>query len=182
MQHYWQSLAEWEPQGRFNILPEDNVPPGVTEGHTRRDFLKAAGFAAAGAALAGCSRAPVEKAVPYVVQPEETVAGRAQYYASVCGACSAGCGILVKVLDGRPIKLEGNPDHPVSGGALCAIGQASLLGLYDSLRLTQPLAKGAPANWKEVDGELIAEFEKIRKEKRPLRYLSGTVLSPTKRW
>jgi molybdopterin-containing oxidoreductase family iron-sulfur binding subunit len=87
IEHYWQSLGEWEPKGSFNILPEDSGASEVHEGQTRRDFLKTAGFALAGAAVAGCSRAPVEKAVPYVVQPEETVAGRPQYYASVCGAC-----------------------------------------------------------------------------------------------
>jgi molybdopterin-containing oxidoreductase family iron-sulfur binding subunit len=162
-------------------LSEDHAHE-LFEGYSRRDFLRAAGFTVAGAALAGCSRTPVEKAVPYIVQPEETVAGRAQYYASACTACSSGCGILVKVRDGRPIKLEGNPDHPISGGGLCATGQASLLGLYDSLRLTKPLAKATPVEWKDVDDPLKKEFERIRAQKLPLRYLSGTVSSPTKRW
>ncbi|MBI2150118.1 MAG: 4Fe-4S dicluster domain-containing protein [Acidobacteria bacterium] len=185
-QRYWQSLEDWAPAGEFRVFADshghDRGEPPSFEGHTRRDFLRIAGFTVAGSALAGCSRAPIEKAMPYIVQPEETVAGRAQYYASACAACSAGCGVLIKVRDGRPIKLEGNPDHPISGGALCAAGQASLLGLYDSLRLTQPLARGAPAGWEEVDRALQSEFDRIREQKLPLRYLSGAVSSPAKRW
>src|SRR5262249_18361535 len=69
-----------------------------------------------------------------------------------------------------------------SRGALCATGQASILGLYDSLRLTQPLLKGQRKSWSEIDNLLRGEFERIRQEKLPLRYLSGTILSPTKRW
>ena len=106
---------------------------------SRRDFLKLAGFAFAGAALAGCQRAPVQYAVPYLNPPDELLPGRSYAYASTCGGCSAGCGVLVKNRDGRPIKLEGNPEHPLSRGGLCAAGQATLLGLYDQQRLAQPL-------------------------------------------
>src|SRR5262245_30102386 len=106
---YWRSLEELEgPAAQDSEVPDTSV--------SRRDFLKIAGFAFGGATLAGCSRAPLEKAMPYVTQPEGLVAGRAQYYASTCGGCTAGCGLLVKVRDGRPIKLEGNPDQAISRG------------------------------------------------------------------
>jgi molybdopterin-containing oxidoreductase family iron-sulfur binding subunit len=166
---YWRSLEELEGSSELGDEFGDTGP-------SRRGFLKAAGFAFAGAALTGCSRAPVEKAMPYLAQPEGLVAGRAQYYASTCAACSAGCGLLVKVRDGRPIKLEGNPDQAISQGATCAVGQASILGLYDSLRLRHPLAGGKPSTWPEVDAA-------IRSRLRPdttVRYLSGTIVSPTK--
>ena len=71
---------------------------------SRRTFLKLAGFAFAGA-VAGCQRAPVQNAVAPLVQSEEVVPGRSLNYASTCGSCNAGCGILVKTRDGRPIKL-----------------------------------------------------------------------------
>src|SRR6516164_9113196 len=132
--------------GEFGPMP-DYGPTGPS----RRDLLRLAGFALAGASLAGCQRAPVRYAVPFLVQPEEIVAGRASYYASVCGGCSAGCGLLVKTRDGRPLKLEGNPTHPLSRGGLCAVGQASLLGLYDSQRLQQPQQKSNPVAWSDVD-------------------------------
>src|SRR6516162_9840321 len=81
----------------------------------RRTFLKLAGFALAGAAAGGCRRAPVQHAVPFLVQPEQVVPGRSLWYASTCGGCTACCGVLVKARDGRPIKREGNPSHPLSG-------------------------------------------------------------------
>src|ERR1041385_705584 len=152
-QEYWRSLEEREhPLDGGVEFPESPLRQ-IESDHSRRGFLKAAGFAFAGAALTGCARAPVEKAMPYVMQPEDMVAGRPQYYASTCGGCTAGCGLLVKVRDGRPIKLEGNPDQAISRGATCAVGQASILGLYDSLRLKQPLAGGKPSSWAEVDRE-----------------------------
>src|SRR5262249_18286266 len=120
---YWRSLDQLEG-------PPEPSDEFADTGPSRRGFLKAAGFAFAGAALTGCSRAPVEKAMPYLAQPDPLAAGRAEFYSSTCGGCSAGCGLLVKVRDGRPIKLEGNPEQAISRGATCAVGQASILGLY----------------------------------------------------
>jgi molybdopterin-containing oxidoreductase family iron-sulfur binding subunit len=108
---YWRSLEELQHRADGGVEFTDSPLRQIEPDHTRRGFLKAAGFAFAGAALTGCSRAPVEKAMPYLIQPEDLVAGRAQYYASTCAACAAGCGLLVKVRDGRPIKLEGNPEQ-----------------------------------------------------------------------
>jgi molybdopterin-containing oxidoreductase family iron-sulfur binding subunit len=153
----------------------------TTNGFSRRDFLIAAGFTFAGAFLSGCQRAPVEEAIPNLEQSEEIVSARPRYYASTCGACSAGCGMLVKTRDGRPIKLGGDPDHPLSKGGLCAAGQASLLGLYDSLRLQQPLKLGKVATWAEIDRGIGAELETIRSQHGAVRILAGTISSPTTR-
>jgi len=181
---YWRSLAERENPSELARAAEtefsENPLQQIELGSSRRGFLKAAGFAFAGAALTGCSRAPVEKAMPYLVQPENMVAGRAQYYASTCGACPVGCGLLAKARDGRPIKLEGNPDQAISRGATCAVGQASILGLYDSLRLRQPLSGGRVSAWPEVDREIVARLGEARRSGAAVRYLSGTVNSPTK--
>ncbi len=183
---YWRSLAERENPAEFARAAEEEFPQNpleqieVSGGWDRRGFLKAAGFGFAASALAGCSRAPVEKALPYLNQPEYRVAGRATYYASTCGACPAGCGLLAKVIDGRPIKLEGNPEQAISRGATCAAGQASLLGLYDGLRLKQPLAAGRASTWAEVDAAILASLEKIRRSGGAVRYLSETITSPTK--
>ncbi|MGE5191009.1 MAG: 4Fe-4S dicluster domain-containing protein [Deltaproteobacteria bacterium] len=146
---------------------------------SRRDFLKMAGFAFAGVTLSGCERAPVQQALAPVVQPEGTVPGRVYEYATTCGGCSAGCGVLARVRDGRPIKLEGNPQHPLSHGGLCAAGQASLLGLYDQQRLRRPLRTGQPADWHSVDGAIRTRLEEIRKEGGAVRFLTGCVTSPT---
>jgi molybdopterin-containing oxidoreductase family iron-sulfur binding subunit len=151
---------------------------GVVGQVSRRGFLKAAGFATA-AALTSCTRAPVEKAIPYLNQPEGVVPGRASWYGSTCAGCSAGCGIQAKWRDGRPIKLEGNPDHPVSRGGLCAAGQAAILDLYDSARLKGPLLDGKPASWEDADRAITARLESIRQRGGAVRFVSGTVTSPT---
>ena len=90
-----------------NPLP--HAPPAIG----RRGFLKAAGFGLGGLAT-GCTPAPVNHAIPSLLKPEEVTPGRALRYASTCGGCEAGCGMLVKVRDGRPVKLEGNPAAPAS--------------------------------------------------------------------
>ena len=174
---YWKALEERDERETAVSAADEFQPPPVQLG--RRDFLKAAGFTAALAAGTGCARAPVQKALPLLNQPETIVPGRPLYYASTCGGCSAGCGTLVKVRDGRPIKLEGNPQHPLSRGGLCAVGQASILGLYDSHRLRRPLRRGAESDWKTVDGEIAAKLAEIAGRGGAVRFLSGTVTSPT---
>ena len=119
-----------------------------TQGVDRRQFLKVLGVAGGGAvALTGCSTARVEKLVPYLVQSEDQVPGIPTWYASTCAECSSGCGLHVKTREGRPIKLEGNPDHPVNAGTLCSRGQAGLQALYNPDRLTGPMARNAAGGW-----------------------------------
>ena len=178
---YWRSLEErdanFDPLAaagdEFREAPETD---GSELG--RRGFLKAAGFAF-GVALSGCQRMPEHEAIPYLVQPAEITPGRAYDYASTCGACPSGCGILAKVRDGRPIKLEGNPEHPLSQGGLCAAGQASILGLYDQLRLRQPLREGKPTTWPEADKEIMSRLDKLRQTDGAVRFLTSTIISPT---
>src|SRR6185295_11636462 len=151
---YWMSLVERESPEEVN-----GDPDFVT---SRRSFLKAAGFSFAGAVASSCSRAPASTALPYVAHPEGLVPGRPVLYASTCGGCEAGCGILVTTRDGRPLKIEGNPDHPFSGGSTCAVGQASLLGLYDSERLAYPTKAGQRAMWADVDMEIAAALAQVK--------------------
>ena len=148
---------------------------------SRRTFLRAAGFTFASAMFTGCQATPIRHAIPYLVQPEDIVPGRSVYYAGMCGGCTAGCGVLVKNRDGRPIKIEGYRDHALSQGGVCAVGQAHLLGLYDSLRFSSAQRDGQPVNWTDVDAEITAQLAKIRGEGGAVRYLSGTVNGPTAR-
>lgn len=180
---YWKSFEERDASADFaersaqeftEELPRTAVQWG------RRDFLKVAGFTTALAAASGCNRAPVQKAIPLLVQGEENVPGTWLQYATTCAGCSAGCGVLATVRDGRPIKLEGNPEHPLSRGGLCAVGQASILGLYDSHRLESPVRGGKQANWDEVDAELRLALEKVRTGHGAVRFLTGTVAGPTR--
>jgi molybdopterin-containing oxidoreductase family iron-sulfur binding subunit len=133
----------------------------------RRDFLKLVGIGVAGAA-AGCAKPPAEKLIPYLVAPDDILPGVPYFYASTCRECPAGCGLIVRTREGRAIKLEGNPAHPINQGGLCARGQAGLQGLYDPDRIKTPLVKdGAnwkPATWDEalalVSGKLSAAKNK----------------------
>ncbi|MBI5247603.1 MAG: 4Fe-4S dicluster domain-containing protein [Elusimicrobia bacterium] len=152
------------------------------DGIKRRDFLQLMAGSFAALAAGGCQfKKPAEKVVPALVAPEEGVPGQAVWYATTCGACPASCGALAKVRDGRPIKLEGNPEHPVSRGGLCARGQASLLDLYDSQRYAAPRIGGFPGSWDEADLKVIRALEKARASGKAIRLLSSTWASPTAR-
>ncbi len=113
----------------------------ATGGVKRRDFLKVLGVSTAATTMLGCASEKVEKLIPYLVSPDQTVPGVSTYYATTCRECSAACGVIAETRDGRTIKLEGNPEHPVNRGALCARGQASLQGLYNPDRYRGPMAR-----------------------------------------
>ena len=120
----------------------------MSEKLTRRDFLKVAGMGAAtGAVLTGCGPASrYVKREPYMKMPEYNYNGLSTFYATTCRECAAGCGIVVRTMQGRAIKIEGNANHPVNLGKTCARGQASLHGLYNPNRVRGPIrhARGEP--------------------------------------
>ena len=103
----------------------------------RRDFFKIVTTAGTTAAVGGCRQA-TESLLPLVVPNEQLVPGVASWFATVCRECPAGCGVLARNREGRVVKVEGNPEHPVSQGALCGRGQAALQGLYHPDRLAGP--------------------------------------------
>ena len=127
--------------------PLDEVPSEVS----RRDFLKLFSVTAL-AGASSCVPRPVEKIVPYHDQPMDTVPGVSKSYATTCGECSAGCGVEVKTKDGRPVKLEGRQKHFVNKGALCAVGQASIQGLYHPERPKKPKMRSS-GRWLEISYE-----------------------------
>jgi len=131
----------------------------------RRSFLKVTGSSAAGAVATGCYRYSdlPQKLIPYVVQQEENVVGVPVYYASTCTGCAAACGLHVKTREARPIKLEGNPEHPVNRGSLCARGQSRIGHTYSPDRYKGPMRRDGdalvPTSWDEANALLA---EKIR--------------------
>ncbi len=128
---------------------------------SRRDFLKLVGVGVAGTA-AGCAKPPAEKLVPYLIAPEDILPGVPYFYASTCRECPVGCGLIARSREGRAIKLEGNPQHPIGGGGLCARGHAGLQGLYDPDRLRAPQVKTGSAfkdaGWDETVAALGAKL------------------------
>jgi anaerobic selenocysteine-containing dehydrogenase len=138
----------------------------------RRTFLQLSGLTAAAAALAGCKSAN-EKLIPYLIPPDEGVTpGIANYYASSCRSCPAGCGVLVRVSEGRAKKIEGNPLHPVNKGKLCARGQAALQELYHPDRIAQPMKRSGPRGageftkitWEEALTLLVEKLKDLQRE------------------
>ncbi len=121
---------------------------------SRRELLERMAAALAAAGLAACTRAPSEKIVPYVVQPPEVTPGRARFYASASVLDGYATGVLVESHEGRPTKIEGNPDHPASLGATGAIEQAAVLSLYDPCRAQSVMRSGEPSTWATALAEL----------------------------
>jgi len=115
----------------------------------RRDFFKIVTVSGATAASAGCQKAG-ETILPLVVPNEQLVPGVASWFATVCRECPAGCGVIARNREGRVVKLEGNPDHPVNAGALCMRGQAALQGLYHPDRIAGPVVREGSAGFKSA--------------------------------
>ncbi|HVS62325.1 MAG TPA: molybdopterin-dependent oxidoreductase [Thermoanaerobaculia bacterium] len=128
----------------------------------RRDFLRASGVAAGVALLEGCQRPHVG----FIEQPIERnapIPGVPSFRLGVCGQCPAGCGTRVRLADGEVKKIEGNPEHPVGRGGLCALGQSAPQGLYDPDRVTTPQRRVAGGGWETTSWEeaLAAVAERI---------------------
>ncbi|HNN12039.1 MAG TPA: molybdopterin dinucleotide binding domain-containing protein [Anaerolineales bacterium] len=121
----------------------------MSEQFSRRDFLKLAGLGAATTAiLTGCGPASrYVKREPYQQMPEYNSVGQSTYYATTCRECAAGCGLIVRTYQGRALKTEGNANHPLNLGKTCARGQATLQGLYNPDRVTDPNKAGSAMDW-----------------------------------
>ena len=128
---------------------------------TRRDFLKYVGFSTAAASLAACE-GPVIKSIPYVVQPEEIIPGVANYYATTIANGFDFASVLVKTREGRPIKIENNTMAASNGGANARVN-ASVLGLYDSLRVQGPMKGENALSWSELDNAIMQKLDAAAK-------------------
>ena len=161
------------------LLPELLRGDFIKRGTTRRDFLKVMGFSIVSAAIIeGCKR-PVQKAIPYVIQPPELTPGKAQYFASSFFDGHEFSGILVKTRDGRPIKIEGNKLCAFNGEGTSARVQASVLSLYDDARLKSPTSAQAQVSWEKADEEIIKDLALINSSGEEVALLTSTVISPT---
>ena len=178
---YWKGLPQLKNDAAFvKHADKEFVDLAVQEdpGHSRRDFLKMMGFSVAAASLAACE-APIRKAIPYVNKPMDADAGIPNYYASTYMNGGDYCSIVVKVRDGRPIKIDGNSLSKVTLGGTSAQVEASVLSLYDNYRLRGPRVKGEASDWENVDKEIIAKLNEITAKGGQIRIVSNTILSPS---
>src|SRR5476651_2333447 len=166
---YWKGLEELNKTPEFveknkNEFAEPITIEEVLSGSglsaktPRRDFLKALGFGVGAVTLAACQKVPVHKSIPYLIKPEEVTPGIANYYVS----SYEGQPILVKTREGRPIKVEGNPNDILTKGGMSAQGQASVLDLYNSGRLNNPFLDTNDASWAEIDVFVKRELDAIK--------------------
>ena len=187
---YWKDLEQLEQTPEYlaqankefpTDIPLDETLSNTTEeslsvSANRRDFLKVMGFGVSAATLSACFEAPVRKAIPYVNKPQDVIPGVANWYASTT---PEGIPVLVKTREGRPIKMEGNPDYPLTGGGLDAVGQASVLDVYDQDRLRGPKVGGNYSTWDGVDAEIRMKLNGIRNNGGKIRVLARTQMGET---
>ena len=120
----------------------------------RRGFLGAAVGTLGAGLVAGCSKRLPRYLIPHVIPPDDAVPGLARHYRTICRECPASCGVTARVREGRVVKLEGNPEHPLSQGALCPRGQATIEGLYSPDRLGAPHAATGQLGWDAAESAL----------------------------
>lgn len=180
---YWRSFEQAAETPEFKAWAKHEFPqePEVWDrGTTRRDFLQLMGSMIALAGLAGCTRQPDEKIVPFVKQPEDLVPGRPLYFATALNYNGFVRGVLVESHMGRPTKIEGNPAHPDGQGSADIFAQASVLDLYDPDRSKTVIENGLVSTWQAFTAAVGQRLE-LQKFKggEGLRILTGTIVSPT---
>jgi len=187
---YWKGLDELKETPEFlksrdeefpkemsveDFLGDDSLAESSTD---RRDFLKFLGFSVAAATVAACE-APVVKAIPYVNKPENVMPGMPTWYASTYYDGNSYASIVVKTREGRPIFIKGNKDHGITKGATNPQIIASVLGLYDSARLTTPTKRSDLSTWSAVDKDIIAAIAKVKAKNGKVVLVSNSIISPS---
>jgi len=183
-QEYWRSLEELIGNEAVQEFIEREFPQQAAEWHdpvSRRRFLQLMGASLALAGLGACGRPPEEKIVPYVRAPrEELVPGKPLYFATSVTLGGLALGVLAKSVMGRPIKIEGNPQHPASLGATDTFAQAAVLTLYDPDRAQAVLQRGHISTWNAFLTDMHAILKDLGlKDGAGVRVLTETVTSPT---
>ena len=149
----------------------------------RRDFIKISSVLTAGSTILTSCGKGMREAMPVMVPEDQLVLGEEKWVKSVCGGCGAACGVEVRLVDGRAVKLEGQAAHPINAGRLCARGQAELQALYNPDRIRAPRRGGQEATWEEALEavaetlrEALAEPQRIVLVTRRLNGLRGRLI------
>ena len=180
---FWRSIDELAETPEFGEMVANEFPSQASEWIdpvSRRSFLKVMGASMALAGLAGCTKQPDEPIMPYVAAPEDLILGKPVYFASAFPFASGAVPVLIKSDAYRPIKVDGNPDHPYVKGGSDPITQATLLDMYDPDRSQHILYRGDTRSWPAF----LAAYRAMLADKKPsggqgLYFLSATVTSPT---
>ncbi len=181
---YWRTLEELASDPQFEELLHREFPRQAPsewdEGVDRRDFLKLMAASLAFAGLSGCGRTPEQYLVPYVKQPDGLTLGKPQFYATAMPFGADAIGLLVESHEGRPTKIEGNPDHPSSLGSTNVFAQASVLNLYDPDRAQTVTKYGEIQTWSLFVQSAQALAATMKGTNGAgFRILTGIITSPT---
>ena len=184
---FWKNLDELADTPAFHDLMREEFPRQAgsmagagewVDAVSRRGFLKVMGASLALAGLAGCTKQPDEPIFPYIRQPEDLVLGKPMYFATAHPFPTGAIPVLVKSDSFRPIKVDGNPEHPMSKGKSDAMTQATLLDLYDPDRSQHVMHRGEVAGWGEFQQAFAAAAQKTSGG-QGIYFLSETITSPT---
>ena len=192
--NYWRSFRELYNDPDFIREKKNEFMPGALDKpdanslslFSRRKFL-ALLSASAAVAASGCSNFRDKgEFISYNKKPESVTVGNPTYFASTCTGCNSACGIIIKTIEGRPIKVDGNPDHPVSKGKICSIAQASVMSLYDPERLKNPIevadknsVNGKDIIWGDADDKIISILKNAVSSGKEIAIVSQTINSPS---
>jgi MoCo/4Fe-4S cofactor protein with predicted Tat translocation signal len=180
---YWRTLDELAETPEFEEMLHREFPRAAMQwasSTTRRDVLKVMGASLALGGLSACVKLPLEPIVPYVRQPEEMVLGKPLFFASTMPFAGQPVPVLVESHEGRPTKIEGNPQHPATMGGSDVFSQASVLGMYDPDRSQNVLYRGEMRSWAQMMDSLRKPIaDQKAKGGAGLRFLTGSTTSPT---
>ncbi|MDR3727480.1 MAG: TAT-variant-translocated molybdopterin oxidoreductase [Terracidiphilus sp.] len=178
---YWQSVDELANTAEFQAAVEKEFPGSAQEWVdpvSRRGFMKLMGASLALAGLAGCTKQPDEPIYAYVKQPEDLILGKPNYFATAHPFVTGAVPLLVKSDQYRPIKIDGNPEHPYNLGSSDPFTQGTLLDLYDPDRSQHVTYRGENREWAEFALALRAKVAST-KDGTGIYFLSETITSPT---
>jgi MoCo/4Fe-4S cofactor protein with predicted Tat translocation signal len=180
---FWKNLDELADKPEFEALMQEEFPRQAGAGEwvdsvSRRGFMKVMGASLAMAGLAGCTKQPDETIYPYVKQPEDLVLGKPMYFATAYPFPTGAIPVLVKSDSFRPIKIEGNPEHPMSKGKSDAYSQATLLEMYDPDRSQHVIYRGETSDFAKFQSA-FATATKRTGDGQGIYFLSETITSPT---
>ena len=179
---YWRSLDELAGTPEFEAAVKQEFPQQSSEWIdpvSRRGFMKLMGASMALAGLAGCTKQPDEPIYPYVKAPEDLILGKPMYFATAFPFATGSVPLLVKTDAFRPIKIDGNPEHPVTRGGSDPITQGTLLDLYDPDRSQRCYYRGEEREWAAFLASFRAAAAAKKGSGEGLYFLSGTITSPT---
>ncbi len=178
---YWRSIDELAGTEEFQAAVEREFPAAAQEWVdpvSRRGFMKLMGASMALAGLAGCTKQPDEPIYPYVKAPEDLILGKPNYFATAHPFVTGAVPTLVKSDQFRPIKIDGNPEHPYNLGSSDVFTQGTLLDLYDPDRSKRVTYQGENREWSEFAQGLRVKMAET-KDGTGVYFLSATITSPT---